>query len=88
MKFESVTGESVIYIEQDFRVQILAHNMMQDIRKETNEEVFRNSNKKGGKYPMHTNENIAKRWRQMKSVSFYAAKRNGRTYFTSKEAGE
>lgn len=51
MKFESVTGESVIYIEQDFRVQILAHNMMQDIRKETNEEVFRNSNKKGANIP-------------------------------------
>lgn len=59
MKFESVTGKSPIYVEQDFRAQILVYNMMQDIRKDANEEVSEKSSKKGSKYPMHTNENIA-----------------------------
>lgn len=51
MKFESVTGESVIYIEQDFRVQILAHNMMQDIRKETMKRCSGIVIKKGANIP-------------------------------------
>lgn len=59
MKFESVTGKSTIYVEQDFRAQILVYNMVQDIRKAADEKVFIKSSEKGRKYPMHTNENIA-----------------------------
>lgn len=59
MKFESVTGKSTIYVEQDFRSQVLVYNMLQDIRKEADEEVSVKSREKGCKYPMHTNENIA-----------------------------
>lgn len=59
MKFESVTGKSTIYVEQDFRAQVLVYNMLQDIRKEADEEVSVKSREKGCKYPMHTNENIA-----------------------------
>lgn len=59
MKFESVTGKSTIYVEQDFRAQVLVYNMLQDIRKEADEEVSAKGREKGSKYPMHTNENIA-----------------------------
>ncbi len=59
MKFESVTGKQTIYVDQDFRAQVLVYNMLQDIRKEADEEVFVKSREKGSKYPMHTNENIA-----------------------------
>lgn len=59
MKFESVTGKSTIYVEQDFRAQLLVYNMIQDIRKAADEEVAVKSSEKGSKYPMHTNENIA-----------------------------
>lgn len=59
MKFESVTGKSTIYVEQDFRAQVLVYNMLQDIRKEADEEVSVKGREKGSKYPMHTNENIA-----------------------------
>lgn len=34
MKFESITGKSTIYVDQDFRAQVLVYNMLQDIRKE------------------------------------------------------
>lgn len=59
MKFESVTGKSTIYVDQDFRAQVLVYNILQDIRKEADEEVSVRGRKKGSKYPMHTNENIA-----------------------------
>ena len=59
MKFESVTGKSTIYVDQDFRAQVLVYNMLQDIRKEADEEVFVKGREKGSKYPMHTNENIS-----------------------------
>lgn len=39
MKFESVTGKSTIYVDQDFRAQVLVYNILQDIRKEADEEV-------------------------------------------------
>lgn len=39
MKFESVTGKSTIYVYQDFWSQILAYNMIQDIRKSADKEV-------------------------------------------------
>lgn len=59
MKFESVTGKSTIYVDQDFRAQVLVYNMLQDIRKEADEGVSVKGRAKGSKYPMHTNENIA-----------------------------
>ena len=59
MKFESVTGKSTIYVDQDFRAQVLVYNILHDIRKEADEEVSVRGRKKGSKYPMHTNENIA-----------------------------
>lgn len=59
MKFESVTGKSTIYVDQDFRAQVLVYNMMQDIRKAADEKIHEKSIKTGRKYPMHTNENIA-----------------------------
>lgn len=59
MKFESVTGKSTIYVDQDFRAQVLVYNILQDIRKEADEEVSVRGRKKGSKHPMHTNENIA-----------------------------
>lgn len=59
MKFESVTGKSTIYVDQDFRAQVLVYNMLQDIRKEADEEVSVKGREKDSKYPMHTNENIA-----------------------------
>ena len=39
MKFESVTGKSTIYVDQDFRAQVLVYNMIQDIRKEADDKV-------------------------------------------------
>lgn len=59
MKFESITGKSTIYVDQDFRAQVLVYNMLQDIRKKADEDVSVKDCEKGSKYPMHTNENIA-----------------------------
>lgn len=59
MKFESVTGKSTIYVDQDFRAQVLVYNMIQDIRKEADDKVSVKGRKKNCRYPMHTNENIA-----------------------------
>lgn len=39
MKIESVTEKSTIYVEQDFRAQVLVYNMIQDIRKEADDKV-------------------------------------------------
>ena len=46
MKFESVTGKSTIYIDQDFRAQVLVYNMIQDIRKEADDKVSVKGRKK------------------------------------------
>ena len=46
MKFESVTGKSTIYVDQDFRAQVLVYNILQDIRKEADEEVSVRGRKK------------------------------------------
>lgn len=59
MKFESVTGKSTIYVYQDFWSQVLVYNMIQDIRKNADEEAAITGKKKGNKYPMYTNENLA-----------------------------
>lgn len=59
MKLESVTGKASIYVYQDFWSQVLVYNMMQDIRKSADREIFIIGKRNGTKYPMHTNENIA-----------------------------
>ena len=59
MKFEGVTGKSSVYVYQDFWAQVLVYNMIQDIRNSADEEAVASGQKKGNKYPMHTNENIA-----------------------------
>ncbi len=46
MKFESVTGKSTIYVDQDFRAQVLVYNMIQDIRKEADDKVSVKGRKK------------------------------------------
>lgn len=59
MKFESMTGKSTIYVDQDFRAQVLVYSMIQDIRKEADDQVSVKGCEKNCRYPMHTNENIA-----------------------------
>lgn len=34
-----MTGKSTIYVDQDFRAQVLVYNMIQDIRKEADDKV-------------------------------------------------
>ena len=46
MKFESVTGKPAIYVDQDFRAQLLVYNMIQDIRKEADDKVSVKSHEK------------------------------------------
>ncbi len=48
-----------MYVNQDFWAQVLVYNMIQDIRNSADEEAVASGQKKGNKYPMHTNENIA-----------------------------
>lgn len=59
MKFECVTGKASVYVYQDFWAQILVYNMVQDIRNSADEEAAAAGKKKGNKYRMHTNENMA-----------------------------
>jgi hypothetical protein len=59
MKFESVTGKASIYVEQDFRAQVLVYNMVEDLIGEAERKVARNAREKGYKYEMRINENIA-----------------------------
>lgn len=59
MKFESVTGKASVYVYQDFWAQVLVYNMVQDIRNSADEEAAATGKKKGTKYLMHTNENMA-----------------------------
>ena len=59
IKFESVTRKASIYVYQDFRSQLLVYNMVQDIRRCADSEVSKTGVRKGLKYPLRTNENIA-----------------------------
>lgn len=59
MKFESVTGKASVYVYKDFWAQILVYNMVQDIRNSADREAAAAGRKKGNKYLMHTNENMA-----------------------------
>jgi hypothetical protein len=59
MKFESVTGNASVYVEQDFWAQVLVHNMVQDLITEAERKVVEKARKKGYRYEMRINENIA-----------------------------
>lgn len=59
MKFESITGKASVYVYQDFLVQVLVYNMVQDIRNSSDEEAAATGRENGRKYPMYTNENMA-----------------------------
>ena len=59
IKFESVTGNAPIYVYQDFYAQVLAYNMVQDIRRCADTSTGEAGRQKGLKHPVKTNENIA-----------------------------
>jgi hypothetical protein len=59
MKFESVTGRASIYVEQDFRAQVLVFNMVQDLITGAERRLKARSRKQGYRYEMRINENIA-----------------------------
>ena len=56
MKFESVTGQASIYVEQDFLAQIHVYNMMEDIVMSAEEGIEESKNTK---YRHRINENMA-----------------------------
>lgn len=57
MKFESVTGQSSIYVEQDFLAQIHVYNMMEDMVMSAEEEI--NDEKEMPECRKKINENMA-----------------------------
>jgi len=59
MKFESVTGKAGIYVKQDFRAQMLAFNIVQDLITAAQRHAAREAKKKKYIYEMRINENIA-----------------------------
>lgn len=59
IKLESVTGNAPIYVYQDFYAQVLAYNMVQDIRRCADTSAGETGRQKGLKHPVKTNENIA-----------------------------
>ena len=58
MKFESVSGQASIYVEQDFLAQIHVYNMMEDMIEFVEDELLKSDEKKS-KYHQHLNENMA-----------------------------
>jgi hypothetical protein len=59
MKFESVTGKASIYVEQDFWAQALVFNMTQDLISIAEQKAVQRAKKKGLRYEVRINENIA-----------------------------
>jgi hypothetical protein len=59
LKFESVTGKASIYVEQDFWAQTLVFNMVQDLITAAECRAAKKAKKKGLKYEIRINENIA-----------------------------
>jgi hypothetical protein len=59
LKFESVTGKASIYVEQDFWVQTLMFNMVEDLITVAECRAAQKAKKKGLKYEIRINENIA-----------------------------
>ena len=58
MKFESVSGQASIYVEQDFLAQIHVYNMMEDMIEFVEDELLKTEERKSI-YHMHLNENMA-----------------------------
>jgi hypothetical protein len=59
LRFESVTGKASIYVEQDFRAQILVYNMVQDVISGAELRAKSKTHKKRSRYTTRINENIA-----------------------------
>jgi hypothetical protein len=59
LKFESVTGRASIYVEQDFRAQVLVFNMVQDLITGAEQRLKQRSRKRAYRYKTRINENIA-----------------------------
>jgi hypothetical protein len=59
LKFESVTGKASIYVKQDYWAQALVYNMVQDLITVADRRIAKSAKKKGYKYTMRANENIA-----------------------------
>jgi IS4 transposase len=59
LKFESVTGNASIYVEQDFWAQTLVFNMVQDLITAVECRAAKKAKKKRLKYEIRINENIA-----------------------------
>ncbi|MFP3041616.1 IS4 family transposase [Treponema primitia] len=59
MKFESVTGKASIYVEQDFWAQALVFNMTHDLITIAERKAVKRAKKKGLRYEVRINENIA-----------------------------
>jgi hypothetical protein len=59
LKFESVTGKASIYVKQDFWAQMLVYNIVQDLITAAEYRAVKRGKKKGYKYTIRINENIA-----------------------------
>jgi hypothetical protein len=59
LKYESVTGKASIYVEQDFWAQTLVYNIIQDLITAAERRAAEKAEKKGLKYKIRINENIA-----------------------------
>ena len=57
MRFESVTGNASIYVEQDFLAQVYVYNMMEDVRHAAEEKLQKKPYKY--MYPQRINQNVA-----------------------------
>ena len=57
MKFESVTGNASIYVEQDFLAQVYVYNIMEDLRHAAEEKIQKKPDKY--MYPQRINQNVA-----------------------------
>ena len=57
MRFESVTGNASIYVEQDFLAQVYVYNMMEDVRHTAEEKLQKKPDKY--MYPQRINQNVA-----------------------------
>lgn len=59
MKFESVTGNASIYVEQDFYAQILVFNVLHDLIRGAQRRVEKKAHSKKYRYSVRVNENMA-----------------------------
>jgi hypothetical protein len=59
LKFESVTGKASIYVRQDFWAQMMVFNVLQDLISVAELRAVKKAKKRGLKYKIRINENIA-----------------------------